>query len=130
MASEGSKSSSSKTPPRFWAASFLVLVLLIIAGILWIPGPTPKRLPPNPEVVEVEAVVLPVEFVFPGPLNLNQASAAELEALPGIGPTLAARILAFREEHGPFRSVEDLLQVSGIGPKTLEGIRDKVTVGP
>jgi len=63
-------------------------------------------------------------------LDINRATAAELEKLPGIGPALARRIVEWREIHGPFRSVEDLLQVPGIGPKTLEGIRDKITVMP
>ena len=63
-------------------------------------------------------------------LDLNSASAEELEKLPGIGSKLAAAIVAYREEHGPFRSVEDLLQVPGIGEKRLEAIRDLVTVDP
>lgn len=80
--------------------------------------------------MEINAAVLPVAFVEEGPLDLNRATAAELEKLPGIGPTLAARIVNWRETHGPFRSVEDLLSVPGIGPKTLENLRDKVTVTP
>jgi len=63
-----------------------------------------------------------------GPLNLNTATAAELEQLPGIGPALAARIVQYRQEHGPFRTVDALLVVSGIGPSTLERIRGLVTV--
>ncbi|MGB9594353.1 MAG: helix-hairpin-helix domain-containing protein, partial [Anaerolineae bacterium] len=63
-----------------------------------------------------------------GPLNLNTATAAELEQLPGIGPALAARIVQYRQEHGPFRTVDALLLVSGIGPSTLEKIRGLVTV--
>ena len=55
-------------------------------------------------------------------LDLNRATAEELEALPGIGPALAERILAFREENGPFRSPEELLSVSGIGEATLAGL--------
>lgn len=78
----------------------------------------------------VSAPVLPVTFVEEGPVDLNRATAAELEKLPGIGPALAARIVAWRETHGPFKTVEDLLAIPGIGPKTLEGLRDKVTVGP
>lgn len=61
------------------------------------------------------------------PLNLNTATAAELEQLPGIGPSLAARIVQYRQEHGPFRTVDALLLVSGIGPATLERIRGLVT---
>ncbi len=61
------------------------------------------------------------------PLNLNLASAAALDSLPGIGPTRAASIVQYRASHGPFRSVEDLSQVSGIGPAALARIRDLVT---
>ena len=56
-------------------------------------------------------------------MNLNTASQAELEALPGIGPALAKAIIAGR----PYRSVDDLQRVRGIGGKTLEGIRTLVT---
>lgn len=63
-----------------------------------------------------------------GPLNLNTATAADLEQLPGIGPALAARIIRYRQEHGPFRTVDALLLVSGIGPATLDRIRSLVTV--
>jgi competence protein ComEA len=61
-----------------------------------------------------------------GLLNLNSASDVELEALPGIGPALAKAIVAFREAHGPFVSPEELLNVPGIGPAKLEGMRDLV----
>ncbi len=64
------------------------------------------------------------------PLDLNAADAAALEALPGIGPALAQRIVAYREEHGPFASVDELTQVSGIGAQTLERLRAYVTVTP
>ncbi|MBK7405464.1 MAG: helix-hairpin-helix domain-containing protein [Phycisphaerales bacterium] len=52
-------------------------------------------------------------------INVNTAGAAELDLLPGIGPALASRIIADREAHGPFRSLDDLDRVSGIGPKTV-----------
>jgi competence ComEA-like helix-hairpin-helix protein len=52
------------------------------------------------------------------PLDLNTATAAELELLPRVGPALAARIVAHREAHGPFARVEDLVSVRGIGPRT------------
>jgi competence protein ComEA len=63
-----------------------------------------------------------------GLININTATQAELESLPGIGPSKAAAIIAYREEHGPFRRPEDLQEVSGIGPKTWEQLKDKVTV--
>lgn len=61
-----------------------------------------------------------------GPISLSRADQAALETLPRIGPATAERIIAWREEHGPFQSVEDLLAVSGIGPATLEGLADRV----
>jgi len=61
-------------------------------------------------------------------LNLNTATLAELEALPGIGPALAQRILDYRAANGPFATLDDLLDVSGIGPAKLDAIRDLVTV--
>ena len=63
-----------------------------------------------------------------GKIDLNTADQAALETLPRIGPALAQRILEWREENGRFRSVDDLLAVSGIGEKMLEGVRDKVRV--
>jgi competence protein ComEA len=60
-------------------------------------------------------------------VDVNRAGAAELEALPGIGPVLAERIVAHRQEHGPFVSVDDLQGVRGIGPSLLADLRDRVT---
>jgi comEA protein len=62
------------------------------------------------------------------PININTATARQLEDLSGIGPTLAAKIVKYREEHGPFLSVNELDNVSGIGPKRLANIRDRCTV--
>ena len=63
-----------------------------------------------------------------GVVNINTAGAAELEALPGIGPALAARIVEYRDGHGPFASVDDLTDVPGIGPAKLEALRSQATV--
>jgi competence protein ComEA len=60
------------------------------------------------------------EFTYP--ININQATMEELESLPGIGPGKAQEILTYREEKGPFTTIEDLLNVEGIGPKTLEAL--------
>ncbi len=61
-------------------------------------------------------------------LAVNEASAAELERLPGIGPTLAQAIVQYRDEHGPFQSTEDLQDVPGIGPAKLSAIEELITV--
>jgi competence protein ComEA len=63
-------------------------------------------------------------------ININTATVAELDVLPGIGEVTAARIIAFREEHGPYRSVDDLVHVQGISTNTIAGFRDLVTIGP
>ena len=61
-------------------------------------------------------------------IDLNTASAQELETLPNIGPVMAGRIIAHRDANGPFTSVDDVENVPGIGPKTLDSIRPLVTV--
>jgi competence protein ComEA len=63
-------------------------------------------------------------------LNINTATAAELELLPGIGEVTAARIVAFRQENGPYRSIDDLIHVQGISTKTIASFREFVTVTP
>ncbi|GAB7386604.1 hypothetical protein BSNK01_04390 [Bacillaceae bacterium] len=63
-----------------------------------------------------------------GLIDINTATSEQLQQLPGIGPAKAEAIIAYREEHGPFRSVEELTKVSGIGEKTLEKIRSRITV--
>ena len=61
-------------------------------------------------------------------VNINTASAQELDSLPGIGPTIAQRIIDYRNENGPFQKIEDILNVSGIGPSTYDEIKDLITV--
>jgi comEA protein len=75
----------------------------------------------------VEALT-PSEETEENRVNINTASASELDALPGIGPVLAQRIIDRRTERGPFTSVEELLEVDGIGQATLDGLREFITV--
>jgi len=61
-------------------------------------------------------------------ININKASKMELEALPGIGPVTAQKIIDYRIKYGEFRSKEEILKVSGIGPKKFDAIKDKITI--
>jgi len=61
-------------------------------------------------------------------VNINTASLEELEKLPGIGPTIAQRIITYREDNGPFGSIEDLDNVTGIGESIMGAVRDLITV--
>ena len=63
------------------------------------------------------------------PININTATAQQLEALPGIGPTYAQRIVDYRNANGPFTSPSQLLNISGIGEKRLAAIWDYITIG-
>ncbi|CAA9271714.1 MAG: hypothetical protein AVDCRST_MAG26-2852 [uncultured Chloroflexia bacterium] len=63
-------------------------------------------------------------------LDINTADAAALESLPDIGPAMAQRIMEYRKAHGPFRDIEQLQDVSGIGAATISALRDLVVVNP
>ncbi len=63
-------------------------------------------------------------------VDLNTASLADLQTLPGVGPSLAQRILDYRKQNGGFKTIEELMNVKGIGEKSFEKIRPLVTVAP
>ena len=63
-----------------------------------------------------------------GKININTATATQLEELPGIGPATATKIIDFREKNGPFASIDALEEVPGIGPAKVEALRDVATV--
>lgn len=65
-----------------------------------------------------------------GTININTATAGQLESLPKIGPSIAQRIVEYRDAHGPFARIEDLQKVKGIGPATFAALKDFITVGP
>lgn len=76
------------------------------------------------------AAILPAKKKPPAkPVNLNTATSAELQQVPGIGPATAEKILQMRKSYGPFKSVDDLLAIRGLGPKRLEKMRKYLTVG-
>lgn len=69
-----------------------------------------------------------VAIAVAGALNINTATSAQLETLSGIGAAKAQTIVAYRDAHGPFKTVNDLTRVKGIGAKTLEKLRNDITV--
>ena len=100
----------------------------VIRGAVEVPAADSAN---GPERVEgatesVPAAARPSDDALP--IDLNRASVSELQKLPGIGPAIARRIAAFRSEHGPFRRIEDLTAVRGIGPKSVERIRPLVSI--
>jgi len=62
-------------------------------------------------------------------VNINTASAAELDALPGIGAKTAARIVEYRQKNGPFKKIEELMNVRGVGEKNFLKLKAQITVG-
>lgn len=82
------------------------------------PPPPPPPAPPAPTTPA------------PAPINLNTATAADLEKLPGVGPAVAARIVEYRQKNGPFKKVEDLMNVRGIGEKTFLRLKPLLTIVP
>lgn len=88
------------------------------------------------QVVDGEQVRMPTQdepdgsvgLSVDGRININTATASQLEDLPGVGPVLAGRIVAYREQHGPFASVGALESVSGLGPAIVAGLADAAAV--
>lgn len=107
----------------------------VIEEILNVPGIGEKTFEGIADKIEVSYEDLPEYFPEKssqkgvGKINVNTASVSELERLPGIGTVKAAAISNHRQEKGPFRTYEDLLDVSGIGEKTLEKIRPYIILG-
>jgi len=96
-----------------------LLVGIRAATVPGLPTPPDPTIVPQPDATPGTPVAL---------VNLNTATLADLDTLPGVGPVTAESILAWRTEHGAFSTVDELLEVSGIGDVTLEELRDLVTV--
>jgi len=99
--------------------------------------PTQAEGAPTPPPVSAPAATVAVEggsrlgsVTTAGLININQATATELEMLPGIGPTMAANIVAHREANGPFATIEAIMDVPGIGEGRFAEMKDLITVGP
>jgi competence ComEA-like helix-hairpin-helix protein len=104
-------------------------LLAAIGGQVSFSSATRQGSPAQPFSV-LAPVIPPVSGTGTGEsvVHLNRATAAELERLPFVGPYMARQIVAFRDRHGPFAAVDSLVRVPGIGPATLNKIRERVTV--
>ncbi len=129
------------TPQESKAIIFLIVVLLIGSGVTvykkYHPDFAPellieKNFPEQKKVFEpVKSSAIPdsIDLKIPDrKVNLNTATLKELESLPGIGPELGKRILEFREKKGNFSTIDEIVNVKGIGPKTLEKLKNLITV--
>ncbi len=96
-----------------------LLVLYVMVLVMLAVGPVPAA---------AAGASIPSGSQAQAPVNLNQATANQLIALPGVGKVTAEKIIAYRTEQGPFTAVDDLLRVKGIGPKKLEKLRPLVAV--
>jgi competence protein ComEA len=106
--------------------AFLNLARKVVDGELILVGVTAPPGLPDPGAGPAGGAGAPGGAA--GPVNLNTATLAQLDTLPGVGPVLAQRIIDHRERHGAFRAVGDLRQVDGIGEARYEQLRDLVTV--
>ncbi len=120
---------------RLWPAAGLAALAIVLAALWWYPPLSQPAYAPLSAEAFLGSRLQPSDSLKPGDsrqtsdnrqagdkVNVNTASLEELTVLPGIGEKRAADIIARREADGPFQSPEDLLAVSGIGPKTLEAL--------
>ncbi len=122
-------------------AVLLLTALLLVAGAVSIYQKSTEVLPPEVLVRQIESGValssdfhpfraeVTAEMLTVHKININTAPSDSLTLLPGIGPHLADRIIAYRNEGGRFSRVDDLLFVRGIGPARLNAVRDMITTG-
>jgi competence protein ComEA len=109
-----------------WTASSLV-GLTVLIGLTVACGQAATATPTPTPTLTTAATATPTPVVDRR-INVNTASATKLEELPGIGPVRANAIVAYRNEHGPFRTVDELILVQGIGPSILDQLRPLVKV--
>lgn len=115
-------------------AVFLAFTLGFFLGRNPASGTVSISVPPAVQTIPAETTSAPTEAVeetqaVTFPIDINAATEADFQALPGIGEVLSQRIVAYRQEHGPFRAAEELMNVEGIGEKRIAQILDLITIG-
>jgi len=103
-------------------SSFVAVVLVAHAALA---AQAPATQPPSKASARSAASVAPAS----APININTASVAELDGLPGIGAKTAALIVEYRQKNGPFKKIEELMNVRGVGEKSFMEMKDRITVG-
>jgi comEA protein len=93
--------------------------LVLVAALVCVSSPLAAQRATKPPVAAV---------VSTGPVNLNSATAAQIASLPGIGPTTADLVVQYREKNGPFKKIEEIMNVRGVGEKSFLRIKDRLTV--
>jgi comEA protein len=116
---------SSPHPVLFATVLFCVLIAGFFIGRLTLLRGNSLDYAPTKD----QEVILTQAPKQPGLININTADTEDLMLLPGIGATLASRIIEYRTANGPFSSIEDLIQVKGIGAETLSKLKQFITVG-
>ena len=111
-----------------WMA--VAVCAVAVAGRLIAQSPLPAQSQSQPPA-QAPASKPATRVVAPAaPVNINTATTAELETLPGIGPAMAARIVEYRQKNGSFKKIEDLMNVKGIGEKSFLKLKPLVVVAP
>lgn len=109
--------------------SVLTLVAIGVGVYLEVGVSMPFEITAVPDVTErPQGVQHTIAYDDKGRLDINMASAEELDTIKGIGKSTAEKIIKYREEHGPFDAIEELANVSGIGTQTIEEMRDSICV--
>ena len=103
-------------------AAFCVLLAFVMIGLIVVDQTSVRP-------IGGLSVLPSNELEPPYLIDINHASQIVLQEIPGVGPVLSGEIVAYREEHGAFESVEELLNVKGIGEKTLENIKPYISIG-
>jgi comEA protein len=101
----------------------LMLVCLFVLGVASFAAAQSMPAPKPQKVKVAKTVAAPA-----GPVNLNTATAAQLDALPGIGKSTAQRIVEYRQKNGGFKKIEELMNVKGVGEKSFLRLKPRITV--
>jgi competence protein ComEA len=120
----GSRSSTQLSVEDYVMRRLTLIVLLLVMGLASVASAQTADAPKTQKAKTTKTVVGLV-----APVNLNTATAAQLDTLPGMGASTAQRIVEYRQKNGPFKKIEELMNVKGIGEKSFLKLKPLITVG-